>query len=88
MLDIELLSADELLAVLKHNPSELLDAVRLAAAMRLYEQGRLSSGTAARLAGIPRVEFLSKLADYGIDTFKMFPEELERDFANALACAR
>jgi predicted HTH domain antitoxin len=38
--------------------------------MKLYEMGRLSSGAAARLAGVPRVVFLSKLADYGIDTFR------------------
>jgi predicted HTH domain antitoxin len=38
----------------------------------------LSSGAAARLAGIPRVLFLSKLADYGVDTFNLTEDELER----------
>ncbi|HRW83174.1 MAG TPA: UPF0175 family protein [Methanothrix sp.] len=41
--------------------------------------GRLSSGAAAMLAGIPRTPFLSKLADYGIDTFDLTEEELKRE---------
>jgi len=41
--------------------------------------GRLSSGAAAPLAGIPRTLFLSKLADYGIDAFDLTEEELKRE---------
>jgi len=52
--------------------------IRLAASMRLYELGRLSSGAATRLAGIPRTLFLSKLADYGVDTYRLTEHELER----------
>ena len=52
--------------------------IRLAASVKLYELGRLSSGAAARLAGIPRTLFLSKLADYGVDTFRLTEDELER----------
>ena len=51
--------------------------IRLAAAVNLYELRRLSSGAAARLAGIPRVLFLSKLADYRVDTFNLTEDELE-----------
>jgi predicted HTH domain antitoxin len=62
---------------------ELSDAaaaaeIRLAAAVKLYELGRLSSAVAARLAGIPRPVFLSKLADYGVDTYRLTKGELER----------
>lgn len=53
--------------------------IRLAAAMKLYELGRLSSGAAARLAGIPRVVFLGKLADYGIDTFTLNETDLDQE---------
>lgn len=38
------------------------DAVRsMAAAVKLFELGQLSSGAAARLAGVPRMVFLSRL---------------------------
>lgn len=42
------------------------------AALKLYELGRLSSGRAAELAGMSRVEFLLSLGRY-----KVFPFEAE-----------
>lgn len=53
--------------------------LRLLAAIKLYELGRLSSGRAAELAGLPRVEFLLSLGKY-----KVFPFEAElRDLESA-----
>ncbi|RKZ47614.1 MAG: UPF0175 family protein [Candidatus Parabeggiatoa sp. nov. 2] len=46
-------------------------------AVKLFELGHLSSGAAAKLAGIPRVLFLTKLADYGVTTFTLTKEELQ-----------
>ncbi len=46
--------------------------IRMLAAVKLYELGRLSSGRAAELAGIPRVAFLLSLGRY-----KMFALEAE-----------
>ncbi len=42
------------------------------AAVKLFELGRLTSGRAAELAGMSRVEFLSNLGRY-----KVFPLEAE-----------
>ena len=64
---------------LNTGPEQLGQELRLAAAMKLYELGRLSSGAAAELAGIPRVLFLTKLADYGVDTFRLTRQELEQE---------
>jgi predicted HTH domain antitoxin len=61
---------DESLLSLKLSEQTIGGEIRMAAAMKLYEMDKLSSGEAARLAGVPRVVFLSKLADYGIDTFR------------------
>jgi predicted HTH domain antitoxin len=83
MFDVTLSLPDEALVALKRTPSEMAEEIRLAAAMKLYELGRLSSGAAAALAGVPRVLFLAKLADYGIATFKMSAEELAEDLARA-----
>ena len=83
MFDIKLSLPDEALVALKRTPSEMAEEIRLAAAMKLYELGRLSSGAAAALAGVPRVVFLTKLSDYGIATFKMSPEELAEDLSRA-----
>ncbi len=48
--------------------------IRILAAIKLYELGRLSSGRAAELAGMPRVEFLLALGRY-----KVFPLQAELD---------
>lgn len=46
--------------------------LRMLAAVKLFEMGRLSSGRAAELAGMPRVEFLLNLNRY-----KVFPLSAE-----------
>jgi predicted HTH domain antitoxin len=74
---------EEALVALKLSPAEAADAVRFAAAVKLYELGRLSSGAAAALAGVPRTVFLSKLDDYGVATFRLTEEELREDMARA-----
>jgi len=55
------------------------EIMRMAAAMKLYELGQLSSGAAARLAGVPSVVFLSRLGEYGVDTFRLTEEQLARE---------
>lgn len=52
--------------------------LRLAAG-KLYELGRLFSGAAAELAGIPRVLFLAQLADYAVDSFRLTRQELDQE---------
>jgi predicted HTH domain antitoxin len=69
---------DEALLSLKLSETAAAAEIRLAASIKLYELGRLSSGAAAQLAGVPRVLFLSKLADYGVDTFRLTADELDR----------
>ncbi|MFN7924721.1 MAG: UPF0175 family protein [Bryobacteraceae bacterium] len=68
--------SDESLSAMKLAPEQAGDQLKLAAAMKMFELGRLSSGAAAQLAGIPRVEFLARLADFGIDTFQLTEDEL------------
>ncbi len=55
--------------------------VRMLAAVKLYEPGRLSSGRAAELAGIPRVEFLLALGRYNVFPFEAELNDLEQTYA-------
>ena len=55
---------------------EFAAELRLAGAVKLYEIGRLSSGAAAHVAGIPEnTSFLTRLADFDVDTFRMTEED-------------
>jgi predicted HTH domain antitoxin len=64
---------------LKVPTEDLGKELLLMAAVKLYELGRLSSGAAAELAGLPKPLFLAKLVDYGVCTFDLSKEELQRE---------
>lgn len=51
------------------------------AAVKLYELGHLSSGRAAELAGISRVEFLLSLGRYKVFPFEQELNDLEKNNA-------
>ena len=63
---------EKVLLAEKTDEAAFANELRLLAAIKLYELGRLSSGRAAELAGMPRVEFLLTLGRY-----KVFPLESE-----------
>ena len=70
---------EDCLLALRTQPGAFGSELLMAAAVKLYELGRLSSGAAAHLAGMPKSLFLTKLADYGVDTFRQTQDELARE---------
>lgn len=66
---------------LNRTPGEMSRDVKLYAALMLFQLGKLSSGMAAQMAGMPRVEFLYLCGEYGISVFQYTPEEVEAELA-------
>ena len=50
---------------------------------RLYEQGKLSLGQAAEVAGLTKRTFAELLGKYGVSIFNFPAQDLSRDVANA-----
>jgi predicted HTH domain antitoxin len=52
-------------------------------ASKLYENGTLPGGQAAKLAGLSKRTFIEMLGKYGVAVFSTSIEDLESDIANA-----
>lgn len=76
------------LIALGPDPEAAAEELRVLAAMKLFELGRLSSGAAAALAGMPRSAFLAKLGEYGVSPFQVKPADLQHDLDVARLAAR
>jgi predicted HTH domain antitoxin len=57
--------------------------VAMLVASRLYEQGKLSLGQAAEVAGLTKRTFAELLGSYNVSIFNYPASDLSRDVANA-----
>ncbi|MCU0565388.1 MAG: UPF0175 family protein [Oculatellaceae cyanobacterium Prado106] len=83
MSTVEITIPEEVLISLKQSPESLSQELCRLAAIKLFELGRLSSGLAAQLADLSRVEFLNILGRYQVSPFNLSLEELAQDVHNA-----
>lgn len=74
---------DEIAAAHETEPESAAAQLRHAAAAKLYELGRLSSGAAARLANTPRTQLLAHLGEYGMPALRRSEEELRSELGDA-----
>lgn len=70
---------DGLPQTLKLSDSEFAEEVRFLTAAKLFELGKISSGKAAKLAGLDRVSFLEKLGHYKVPAINIQAEEIDRE---------
>lgn len=67
---------------------ELEQHIRLMAALKMFELGKLSSGKAAEFAGMSRVQFLETCGMYRVSVFNYPPEHVEEELKRDLEAAR
>lgn len=79
---------DDLLWALQRDRDEFEQEARVLLAIKLYETGRLSTGLAAQLAGVPRSTFLFLLGQYDLSPFGEVADELEDDLNDAREASR
>lgn len=72
---------DKVLLAEKMDATTFGQELRVLAAVKMYEIGRLTSGRAADLAGMSRVEFLLTLQRYKVFPLSAELEDLEATYA-------
>jgi len=83
MLTLTLEYPAELSVALGKRPEDAAKEIRLMAALKLFESGRVSSGLAAQLAGMSRADFLLTCGQYGVSVFQQTVGELAADAGTA-----
>lgn len=69
---------------LKLTDKEFENEIKTISLIKLYELGKISSGTASKILGINRVDFIEKIGEYQVSVFNFYDEnELNEDIANA-----
>ena len=58
--------------------------IKVSSLVKLYELGKVSSGVAAKVLGLSRLDFLELLAKYNVSVLEGYDsKELNEDIANA-----
>ena len=83
MATIQLDLPDSLLLAVGQSPEEFAREAKLLLALKFFEVGRLSSGVAAELCGLPRIEFLFHAGRMKVPVADLDGQELEREFTDA-----
>jgi predicted HTH domain antitoxin len=72
--------SNELLKSLNMTPAEFDHEARFFVAAKFFELGKLTSGQAAKICGMKRVEFLTALKGIGVSAINLSRKDLEEDF--------
>jgi len=78
----------KVLWALQQEPNEFEREARLLLGIKLYENGKLSTGLASKIAGVPRVTFMFLLGQYGLSAFGETEKDISRDLKHARQARR
>lgn len=81
MQTVQIEVSEETLAALRQDPRGYAEEIRIAAAVKLYEVGRVSQEVGAEIAGLSRAQFMEALGRLRVSVFQDTPESLEDELA-------
>lgn len=84
MIAITLEYPDAWLLPMATDASSFAKDAKMAAAVKLFEVGKLTSGQAAQFAGIGRQEFLLGCRQWGVDSVNWDADEIVAEFTTPL----
>lgn len=70
-------------SLLKMSEADFANEAQILLAVKLFELGKLTSGKAAELAGIPRAAFLHLLSRYDVPAINLQDEEIDHEIEAA-----
>jgi len=70
-------------SALHADPKEFTRQMRIAAAIKWYELGRISQNKGAEIAGLSRSEFIDALSEASVSPLQISPEQLREELADA-----
>ncbi len=71
------------LSITKERPDDFARSLRIAAAVKWYELGRISQSKAAELIGCTRIELFNHLRDYNVSPMQLIPDDLDREISDS-----
>ena len=74
---------ESVFATLHQAPNEFALEMRIAAAVKWYELGKVSQGRAAEIAGLTRSAFIDALSRYKVSPFQYTAEEVFEELRDA-----
>jgi len=80
---IEISYPETLAFSLKMKNQEFEREMKIISLVKLYELGKISSGMAAKILNVSRLDFLTILSFYNTSYFSTSEKDLESDFNNA-----
>ena len=68
---------ESVFSALRSTPDAFVEELRMAAAVKWFESGRISQGKAAEVAGVSRQAFHDALSRYGVPALQTSPDHLK-----------
>ncbi len=83
---------ESVFSALQTDPQEFSRQMRIAAAIKWYELGRISQNKGAEIAGLSRAQFIDALSESKVSPLQITPESLSQELvdtdAEVVSCAK